>query len=83
MLGFFDGVSENKNFIVQEEAAGWPKASISLRNRTGQTRAVNIKTIRQRKPDRRIRMYLTQIQFVIFVIGQTGIMHLGRQFDAR
>ncbi|EEF65766.1 hypothetical protein HOLDEFILI_04108 [Holdemania filiformis DSM 12042] len=29
MLGFFDGVSENKNFIVQEEAAGWPKASIS------------------------------------------------------
>jgi hypothetical protein len=29
MSGFFVGVSENKNFIMQEEAAEWPKAYIS------------------------------------------------------
>lgn len=41
MSGFFVGVSENKNFVMQEEVAGWLKASISpaqqdRSNRSGQ-----------------------------------------------
>lgn len=83
MSGFFVGVSENKNFGMQEEAAGWLKAFISPAEQDRSNRSGHYKKDPARKPDRWIRMYLTQIQFVIFVIGQTGIMHLGCQLDAQ